>query len=61
MSGFPEFVNMSKDSSDDEWSPRFLLDWSQIPLGYDSMIQSNLMLDLELNLLSQLTPTRTAR
>ncbi|EGP83310.1 unnamed protein product [Zymoseptoria tritici ST99CH_3D7] len=51
MSGFPGLTNPSKDSSDDGSSPRFLLDWSQMqmPLGYDNMIQSDLMLDPELS------------
>lgn len=47
LSGYHEFSNMGKDSSDGDSSPRFMLDWSQmqLPLGYDGMVQPHLMMD----------------
>ncbi|KAI5361129.1 hypothetical protein Slin15195_G122420 [Septoria linicola] len=51
LSGYAEFSNnMGKDSSDDDSSPRFMLDWSQIqmPIGYDGLVQPHMIMDTEI-------------
>lgn len=47
LSGYHEFSNIGKDSSDGDSSPRFMLDWTQMqmPLGFDGMVQPHLMMD----------------
>ncbi|PIA91701.1 hypothetical protein CB0940_09637 [Cercospora beticola] len=51
LSGYTEFANaMSKDSSDDDSSPRFMLDWSQMqmPIGYDGLVQPHMIMNTEI-------------
>ena len=47
LSGYNEFSNMSKDSSDAGSSPDFMLDWSQMqmPIGYDGMVQPHMLMN----------------
>lgn len=51
LSRYDEFSNVSKGSSDDDSSPRFMLDWGQMqmPLGYDGMTHSHLMMDADMS------------
>jgi hypothetical protein len=51
LSGYAEFANhMGKDGSDDDSSPRFMLDWSQMqmPMGYDGLVQPHMMMNAEI-------------
>lgn len=51
LSGYAEFANnMGKDSSDDDSSPRFMLDWSQMqmPIGYDGLVPPHMIMNAEM-------------
>lgn len=51
LSGYAEFANnMGKDGSEDDSSPRFMLDWSQMqmPIGYDGLVQPHMIMNTEI-------------
>ncbi|KAF2717224.1 hypothetical protein K431DRAFT_288749 [Polychaeton citri CBS 116435] len=49
LSGFDEFQGMSKETSDAGSSPRFMLDWSQMPMpmGYEQMVTPQMVMHTE--------------